>query len=84
MDKERNKDSSKDNTIPCLNLFKEGGLSKKRPVHLALDYLKEDEFTHSPEDEQSILLETPRPHRLVSEPTLTQKRFTHGCTRKFY
>ena len=37
----------------------------------------------SPEVEQNILFETSRPHQLFSEPTLPQKRFTHGCTRKF-
>ena len=36
-----------------------------------------------PEDKQSILFETSRPYRLFSEPTLQQKIFTHGCTRKF-
>ena len=41
------------------------------------------EVKHSLEDEQSILLESSRPNRLFSEPTLTQKRFTHGCTLKF-
>ena len=32
--------------------------------------------------QQNILFKTPRPHRLFSEPTLAQKRFTHGCTCK--
>ena len=32
---------------------------------------KPTQKTHSPEDEQSILLETSRPNRLFSEPTLT-------------
>ena len=36
---------------------------------------------HSPEDEQSILIETSRPHWLFSEPT-SQKKFLHDCTRK--
>ena len=31
------------------------------------------------EDEQSILFETSRPNQLLLEPTLPQKRFTHGC-----
>ncbi len=37
---------------------------------------------HSPEDEQSILFETSRPHRFFSEPTLLPKEF-YGCTSKF-
>ena len=36
----------------------------------------------SPEDEQSILYETPKPNRLVSEPTLINREILHGYTCK--
>ena len=39
---------------------------------------------HSPEDEQSILIETSRPKlAILRANTPTERDFTRGCTRKF-